>query len=444
MKQNSILHGLRGYLAFVVAPVILATAAGAVWWTVESDRLVTEHYEELSRQAVQLLVRDLAQGREAFAERARSVELPDPAPPAVERALAGDTVSGLASSDQSLELTVVVADEDGTVRMIREPFVPPSLEALPAVAGQSMAIYLAGLRVATTDPAIGPAELDRTILTSLIGEESTLEWETGGERGIFRPVQPRPGAEPDLVLLVGTAEASMRLEWLLIVVPVTLIILALVITAAWSIAGSESREDDGDSRVVQTALIVCIPVLAGLAVLVSLDRGFRNEVMDSGRGRLTEAAALIQELRLGTDPRNLADIFGFEVAVMEAGRVVEATNGAEPLRDQLADVTLPPPNWLASGTVPGSMPPVPYEAFRLRGPRGVVLFRTDLDEKVTRLRGVLLRIGVVMALPAMIFLAATLLAAPPARDRPDRRRPSHFVDISSRGRTDPEGGDNAP
>jgi hypothetical protein len=413
---------LAGYIGLVVLPVVIAVSIGSWRWTEHSDTLSFDRYSRAVEGASYLLVQALGQSRGDFADRAPVVSVTPPYDPAVKRALAGDTVAGLASTATSLELTVVVADSAGTVRLIREAFHPPLLDVFPTLTNLGLSIYLRGQRSATTDPPLGPLTLARTTLEKIAAAGTGIRYSEDGGRGVFGGVQSRPGSEPDLVLLAGEAGVgTTRGRWLLTLLPILVIVLFLAVTAAWTMMRSSSDAALGTSF-AQSALVALIPVLAGAAILVAIDRGFQTEVVDSGTRELAGATLLVRQLELPLFPVLVKTATGLEAAVVGPEGLEEATIAAREVRDALSALKLPPPNWMSSGVAASELGPVFYEMTRVGADRGLILFRIDLSEPTTSLRRILIKISAMMMLPVFLFLALGGLQRPVSEDASARPR----------------------
>jgi hypothetical protein len=415
---------LAGYVGLVVLPVVIAVSLGSWRWVEHSDLLSFDRYGRAVEGASYLLIQALGQSQGDFADRAPVVPVTPPYDPAVQRALAGDTVAGLASTDTSLELTVVVADSAGTVRMIRESFHPPLLDVFPTLTNLGLSIYLRGRRSATTDPPLGPVTLAKTTLARIAATGSALRYAEEGARGVFVSVQSRPGSEPELVLLAGEAGVgSTRGRWLLTLLPILVIVLFLAVTAAWTMVRSSSDAALGTS-LAQSALVALIPVLAGSAILVAIDRGFQTEVVDSGTRELAGATLLVRQLELPLTPDLVKMATGFGSAIVGPDGLEEATTATNEVIGALSSLKLPPPNWMSSGAVATDLGPAFYEITRVGSDRGLVLFRTDLSDRIASLRNMLVKLSAIMLLPALLFLTLGGLRRPVTENK--QTRPPSF------------------
>jgi len=372
----------------------------------QSETLHFDRYRRVVAGSSYLLVQAMGRTQSEFAARAPAVDVSPPYDPAVRRALAGDTVAGLASTSTSLELTVVVADSSGVVRMIREPFHPRFLDVLPGDLGVS--IYLRGRRSATTDPPLGPISLDDTMGEALTDAATGVRYVASGARGMFGGVRARPGAAPDLVLLVGEAGLPSRGRWILSLLPVPAIVLFLALTAAWTLARSHSASAQKPSF-VQSVLVASIPVLAGAAILMGFDQSFRSEVLEVGTRDLAESTLMVRDLELPLSPDLIKQATGFDVAIVGPAGVERTTVTRVALIDALSALKLPPPNWMSAGVAATDSGPAFYKMVRVGSNRGLVLLRTDLDERTTSLRAMLLKISAIMVFPATLFFGLGFL-----------------------------------
>jgi hypothetical protein len=395
---------LPGYLGLVVVPVLIAVSLATWQWLEYSEALSFDRYQRAAQGSVHLLTQAMGRSQADLAARAPIVPVAPPYAPAIRRALAGDTVAGLASTSTSLELTVVVADSAGVVRMIREPFHPRFLSVLPGLTDLGVSIYLRGHRSATTDPPLGPTALVGSTVAALAAGGTGVRYEEAGVRGMFGVVSARAGTEPELVLLVGEAGGAARGRWLLTLLPILGIVLFLALTAAWTMqrAASSSLQK---ASFAQSAMVALIPVLAGAAILMAFDRGFRTEVVDSGTLELSQSMLLMRQLDHPLSPDLIKQATGFDVAIVGPSGVEGTTVAGVDLIDALSKLRLPPPNWMSSGVAATNSGPAFYEMVRVGPDRGLVLLRTDLRERATSLRRMLLQISAVMVLPSGLFLA---------------------------------------
>jgi hypothetical protein len=412
-------RALTSYLGLVVAPVLLAVSLGSWQWLQHSNTLLFERYERAVHGSAYLLTQALGRSQREFSTRAPVVEVQPPYAPAVVKALAGDTVAGLASTTTSLELTVVLSDSAGAIRMIREPFRPPFLEVVPSRTMLGISIYLRGKRSATTDPPVGPTSLSESTLGALATAQGGVRFDDGSARGVYGVVRARPETAPELVLLVGEASPEAAEGWLLTLLPMFAIVLFLALTAAWTMArqGSPGRRS---TSFAQTALVALIPVLAGAAILLAFDQGFNTEAHENSTDELSRATLLVRQLELPLSPDLIKRATGFEVAVIGPEGVERTTVEDAELIDALSALRLPPPSWMSFGIAATSGGPASYEIVRVGSDRGLVLLRTDLDELTTSLREALLWISAIMFVPALLFLALAS-ARRPASPSPIRR-----------------------
>jgi hypothetical protein len=397
-------RALTWYVLTVLLPALLAVSLTARQWSNASDAVVFDRHLRGAQTATEVLWQEMGAEQRALAARAPTVSVTPPYPPAIRAAEDGDTISALASSDESLELSVIFFDSAGALRMTREPFHPRVLTVLPSVIGLSISVYLRGRRAVSVDPPFGPLELSPDLLEELGRDVGGVEIRVAEGLGVLRPFRPTRGAPPDVVVLAGDSvahEAPLSLPTLMAVLG---IVLLLSLAAMWTIKRGQSEHGDDRSSLAQSGLIAFIPVLAGIVILATLDRSYRQLVTDSARDEMLRVVAFANEMDFATSPRNVEIATGYEAAYLAPDGAITSSVEDVELSGRLRDVRLPPPNFTSSGAIETSGAPVLYVAGRVPAGGALVILGPDVARRAASLRPVMLVAALGMALPALVYL----------------------------------------
>ena len=166
---------------------------------------------------------------------------------------------------------------------------------------------------------------------------------------------------------------------------------------------------------MQSVLVAFIPVLAGFALLTSLDQGFRNTVGQAVRGDLARASALLRVSGEG-DSMEAARTLGFDAALIRRGVVLASTIENPESRDRLAAIRPPPPTFSTTGSIGLAGVDHSYMATRAGGGVVMVLLAPGPDAQAAEFRFRLIAAGLLMAIPPLLYLGLLVFAAnkPPA------------------------------
>jgi len=399
---------LTRYSGAVLIPVTLGALAGLWVTNTAVQRLRAEADSRMAASATDLILREMGAATDALLDGGEAVQPTEPYPPAVEAALRGDTVLALGSSAESLELTLAYGDGP-LVRIATGPFRPTVLELLPSIAGYRLALYLRGTRTVTTEPAFSPEVLHPEVLVALGRSPDGLVFDADGATGTLRAFQAVPG-RPSEVAVFAAAEEGMRIARGSMVAPVTVLLVVMLLSgcAAW-IAHNPRRpvvEEAGgvEHSPLQWALVVLVPVLAGAAILMSLDRDFRQTATVSMRDQLSRAIILIGQVdRVGSVTTARAAT-GFDAARLRAGAVEEATRDEADLIEALGTLGPPPPNFTSSGVLTTDSGNRFYSAARTPDGATMVLIGPDTDERLGDVRKRMGLAGILILLPPLLFL----------------------------------------
>jgi len=396
------------YSSAVLLPVAIGGVAG-LWVTASAfERLQNEADLRVAASATDLILQEMGAARAALLDQAEAVQPTRPYAPPVEAALRGDTVLALSSSDESLELTVAYGEGD-MVRIATGPFRPRVLELLPSIAGYRMALYLRGTRTVTTEPPFSPAVLHPEVLLALAREAEGMALELDGVTGALRAFQPIPGRPSDVAVL-AMAEDETDLTAGAMTAPVTVLIVVLLLSgfAAWTthhprrpiVHGTGALEHSA----LQWSLVVLVPVLAGAAIVLSLDRDYRQSAALSMRDQLSRAIILVKQVDRISSASAAAAITGFDAARLRAGDVEATTKDEADLIDALGELRPPPPNFTSSGVMDVADGTRFYSAARTPDGATLVLIGPSMIRRLGNVRRSLGLAGLLIFLPPLLFL----------------------------------------
>jgi hypothetical protein len=391
------------YVLTVLMPVVAAVTLTSMRWSDASDAIAFAHHRRGVQAATEVLVQEMGAAQRDLAARAPVVDLERPLPTAIRAAEAGDTISGLASSEESLELSVVFVDSAGALHMIREPFRPRVLNVLPSVMDLSISLYLRGRRAVSVEPPFGPAELDAPTLAELSRNEDGVEIRVQEGHGALRALGPVTGQPPGVVVLAGDLLPHGQPLSLVSVLAVLSIVLLLSLSANWTV-GKDRGEADSPS-IAQSGLVTFIPVLAGIVALGALDRSYRQLVTDSAREEMLRFVGFVNEMGLGGGPVDVRIVTGFETAFLGVDGSIETSLEEGELVRSLRRVQRPPPNFTSAGVLEReSGAPVLYVAGRVPTGGVLVLLGLEVAETASALRFMMILAAMAMAVPALGYL----------------------------------------
>ena len=396
------------YSGAVLLPVTLGVLAG-LWVTDAAfERLRSETDARVAASATDLILREMGDATDALLGQAEAVQPTQPYPPAVEAALRGDTVLALGSSAESLELTLVYGDGP-LVRIATGPFRPTVMELLPSIAGYRLALYLRGTRTVTTEPAFSPEVLHPEVLLALARSPDGMAFGTDDVTGTLRAFQAVAGRPTEVAVFAAAgADAAIPHGSASAAVTVLIVVLLLSGFAAWITHNPRRPMAEGVGAVehspLQWALVVLMPVLAGAAILLSLDRDYRQSATLTMRDQLSRAAILIRQVDRTGSVSGARAATGFDVARLQNGRVEAATRDEADLIEALTGLRPPPPNFTSSGVISVDDGSRFYSAVRTSDGATLILISTSTDEEFRSVRRRMGLAGLLILLPPLLFL----------------------------------------
>ena len=396
------------YSGAVLVPVAIGVLTG-LWVTASAfEGLQREADLRIAASATDLIQQGMGVARDALLEEAEAVQLTRPYAPAVEAALRGDTVLALGSSEESLQLTVAYG-EGPLVRVATGPFRPTVLEVLPSIAGYRLALYLRGRRTMTTVPTFSPAVLHPEVLLALARQAEGMALELDGVAGALRAFQTIPGRPSDVAVLAA-AEDDTSIEAAGMTAPVTVLMVVLLLSgfAAWTTHNprrpSVPIAGPVEQSTLQWSLVVLVPVIAGVAIVLSLDRDYRQSAAASMRDQLNRAIILVKQVDRISSVSAAGAITGFDAARLRAGGVEAATRDDVELISALAELRPPPPSFTSSGVMDVDGDTRFYSAARTPGGATLVLIGPTMTRQLLDVRRSLGLGGLLILLPPLLFL----------------------------------------
>ena len=414
------------YSGAVLVPVAIGVLTG-LWVTASAfERLQREADLRIAASATDLIQQEMGTARDALLEEAEAVQPTRPYAPAVEAALRGDTVLALGSSEESLELTVAYG-EGPLVRVATGPFRPTVLELLPSIAGYRLALYLRGRR---TVPTFSPEVLHPEVLLALARQAEGMALELDGVAVALRAFQTIPGRPSDVAVLAA-AEDDTSIEAAGMTAPVTVLMVVLLLSgfAAWTTYNprrpSVSVAEPVEQSTLQWSLVVLVPVIAGVAIVLSLDRDYRQSAAASMQDQLNRAIILVKQVDRISSVSAARAITGFDAARLRASEVEAATRDDVELISALEELRPPPPSFTSSGVTDVDGDTRFYSAARTPGGATLVLIGPTMTRRLRDVRRSLGLGGLLILLPPLLFL---WLSEPPgsesASEGPDDEPPT--------------------
>ncbi len=400
----------------VLFPVMLGIAVSILFLEQAQAGLQIHSDLRMSRAGSYFLARELDAAKNSLVPRAEESSIPDPLTPAVQRALSGDTVIAVAAEEDGLRVTVLLSDGSvvrGAAGRLPNDFV----DAFQSVTNYGLSVYLEGDRILSGKPPMGPSALPDEVLAELgQGVESVATSVQSGP-AIATRFGGAVGTGAGLVLVVGQTESRGINPSLAPPLAVLAMILLLSLAAAWSVQGRASEGGVGHQPPwMQSVLVAFIPVLAGVALLTSLDQGFRNTVGQAVRGDLARASAL---LRVSGEDASMeaARTLGFDAELIDRGVVLASTLEDPASRDRLVAIRPPPPTFSTTGTVELAGVDHSYMATRPRSGGVMILLARGPEAQAVEFRFRLIAAGLLMAIPPLLYLGLLVFAAnkPPSR-----------------------------
>lgn len=412
-------RSLRRFLLLVVLPMGFAASVGSVLVAHSSKSALLDSQARMGGAAAQMFRLDMAEAAQALARDAQPFPDLDLESPAAQAALRGDTVAALGSTGETLQLTVVIADQieparagrplgSARIRAGAMPFNPSFLRTLEGNTGYRSAIYFRGKRTAVSRDGFGPDTLSESQLTRLGREgETPIRWIEG--EGVLVPVTEDPEAAATVAVLVapsGTAELRWRSRALITAQAGTLIVAILI---GWLLLGRgpcEKRRLWSPTRAGMIASLVLALILLGWlwTLLARMESMTREDVRELTSRELVRALSLARAYPARFSVTFINEAWGFDATRVRDGRVEASSIEPEAEADGLLLLPTPLPSFPISGQVSVREEDHLYAGAWL--PDGGVLFLTLPASEVApgRLRLLLLVLALAGVLPVWLYL----------------------------------------
>lgn len=401
---------LLTFLLAVLFPVMLGIAVSILFLEQAQAGLQIHSDLRMARAGSYFLAHELEAARDSLVPTAEESSMPDPLTPAVRRALSGDTVMAIAAEEDGLRVTVLLSD-GGVVRGAAGRLPNDFVDAFQSVTNYGLSVYLGGERVLSGKPPMGPGALPDEVLAELGQGVGSVATSVQSGPAIVTRFGGAVGTGDGLVLVVGQTESRRIHTSLALPLAVLAMILLLSLAAAWSVQSRASEGGVGDQPpVMQSVLVAFIPVLAGVALLTSLDQGFRTTVGQAVRGDLARASALLRVSGEGAS-MEAARSLGFDAELFERGVVLASTIEDPESRDLLAAIRPPPPTFSTTGSVELAGVDHSYMATRPRSGGVMVLLARHPEAQAVEFRFRLIAAGLLMAIPPLLYLVLLVFAA---------------------------------
>jgi len=384
---------LKYALAVVVPCGIALLLAGRSAREAWGDLHLTSH-AHVARMTLAALEQDLGEAVDELAAVATPYSGADPSIPAIQRAMAGDTVAGLTPTEGGAELAVMLGDAgapDTTpvpVRYAVGPLDPSAAIQVGQSTGYRASLYLNGKLWGGTEPPAGPQVLDDALLLEVSASP-------GGTRipdseSVLQATSPIAGTPPALVALASPNRPADPAVELRIVLVLGLLILFSAL-AGWIQLGRRPQSGSRRPGAGSMVTLAMVPALTAALFLVHLTRTFETTATDVTVRDLSRGLAVSGSRGLTSSPEGVQLITGFHATLVRSGEVLRSTFASDPT--EVGGLPAPPRSFTISGPVHTPEGPSVYVA--LRSDEGAVIVATAQlpAARVARFRAECLRIG---------------------------------------------------
>lgn len=346
------------FLLWVALPAPLVL--GVLWASV--DRAQEEQHrlgvERLGRAAALLFNQDLGRATIALSRIAEPWPEADPTDPAVLRAAAGDTVSGMMVSPDGVRISLVLPN----AAALGDSTAPPVarsvgrlrsqiLENFRDLTGFSAAFYLNGTWAA--GDSLAPANLAGDWVEMALSEGGIAEFDLEGGHATLLPAAgpDAPGATPASagLLLIERNPRGGPIGSLAVALPILLILVSMGVV----MVGLTPSRKTGQSapRMAIAGLVALLVTIAGCGGWAA-SRGIEASKNTSIR-ELTRAGALLRAYNRLDDPETAAALTGHRAIFINDAGGVHVSGGGEPPVG-VESLPTPPPAFPAAGHLTSS------------------------------------------------------------------------------------------
>ena len=398
------------YVTVVLFPVMLGTTVAVLFLEQAEAGVRIRSDVRMSRAGSYFLSRELVAARDSLTPRAVASSVPNPPTPAARRALSGDTVLAVAASENELRVTVLLADATG-LRAASGRIPGDFVAAFQSVTSYGLSVYLGDNRVLSGTPPLGPRRLPEEIVRRLRQDLEPLAMDAESGPAILTRVAGAGAPQEELSILVGETERPPSRSPVVPTLAVLAMVLLLSLAAAWSVqARAAEVRAPSHPPLMQSVLVALLPVLAGSALLAALGQGYDEYVERAVRSDLARASALLRVSGQGGSVEAARDL-GFDAGLIDRGALVASTIEDVATRDRVAAIRPPPPTFSTTGSVPTDEGAFTYLASRAPLGGVLVLLARGPEADVGGFRIRLLTAGLLMGIPALLYLGLLVLSA---------------------------------
>lgn len=332
----------------------------------------------------------------------------DPSIPAIQRAMAGDTVAGLTSTETGAELAVMLGDPGATdttplpVRYAVAPMEPTAATQVSRSTGYRASLYLNGRLWGGTEPPPGPQTLDEALLIELSASRGGIRMPDSD--AVLQATAPDAGTRPALVALVAPRRpAAPAVEGRILLVLGLLILFSAL--AGWIQLARRPTPQTRRPGPWSMVTLAMVPALTATLFLVHLTRTFETTAAEVTAQDLTRGLAVAGAREITASSESVRLITGFHATIVGSGGILGSTFASDPT--EVGGLPAPPRSFTISGRVRTPEGPSIYVA--LRTGRDTVIVATTLlpAARVDAFRTICLRTGI--GLLAWLLLAGGLL-----------------------------------
>jgi hypothetical protein len=413
----------RPFLTFLVgvvvpcgiAMLVTANSASKAW----SDLYLTSH-THVGRMVLSAFEEDLASAVSELATEVEPFPDADPSVPAIQRAMTGDTVTGLLRTTEGVELMVTFGDTSLVfygARVIR----PTAANQVARASGYEAAMYFNGGFWGGTESFSFPGTLDEAVLLEAASNRGGVR--LPGAQAVLQAASPRAGTPAPLAAMAAPRrppEPSVERRAILVLA----LLLVFSCLVGWiQLARPPTSENPRRPGPWSIGILALVPALTATLFLVHLTRNFEVAAAEATIRDLTRGLAVAGARGSSESTFAVHSLTGFHSTLVRQGEILETTFASRPT--EISGLPAPPPSFTTSGMVATPEGPSLYVALR-RG-EGTVMIATaplpavrvaDFRQRCTNI-GLALWVWLVLA-GALLLLRATRPVSSSPRDPQDQ------------------------
>ena len=392
------------FLLWVALPAPLVL--GVLWASV--DRVQEDQHrlglERLGRAAALLFQQDLGRATVALSRIAEPWPEADPQDPGVQRALSGDTLSGMSPGPDGVRISLVMPDLDAELGADGNPVAVKRaigrlrsqiLENFRGLTGFGAAFYLNGTWVA--GDSLAPGARPGAWLERVARADGFAEFDLEGGHAFLLPAAgpdaPGASAASAALLLLERNPPGGPIGPFAVAIPILLLLasIGIVIRALSPTAGPGPAPKMALGGLI--ALLVTIVGCGGWAATRGIEASRGTAIRE-----LSRAGALMRAYNRLEDPETGAALTGHRAIFINAAGSVHTSDGSEPPIG-VSSLPSPPPAFPAAGQLASSGEV--YLVMKAPNGRSVLLlppYQSSLPIWVAILGGLIIAFGTTMFL----------------------------------------------